>query len=168
MSKLNPVYVALDAHQYNRAIKLASALPDTNVLGKALLAHAYSKSGQRHAALVLLNNILGGHFCELKHEVEYSIEALQERQSAPVQQQQPEPVAAPNNKKGKKGKKKSAPAAKAPPPAPVPTVTVPERDLIDQLTIPPPLPDNWEVLPAAGADKAITDEVRENDYCLVV
>ena len=56
--KLHPIYVALDGHQYNRAIKLGSALPDTNVLGKALLAHAYSKNGQRHNALLTLQTIL--------------------------------------------------------------------------------------------------------------
>ena len=115
MSKLNPIYAALDSHQYNRAIKLPSALPDTNILAKALLAHAYSKSGQRHSALVVLNKILGGQFCELKHEVEYSIEAFHERQqqqTSPAQSSQQDATAA-SNTKGKRGKKNAAPAQKA-------------------------------------------------------
>jgi hypothetical protein len=38
-TKLNPIYDALDAHQFSIAIKLVAALPDSNILGKALLAH---------------------------------------------------------------------------------------------------------------------------------
>ena len=107
-NKLHPIYVALDSHQYNRAVKLASALPESNTLGKALLAHAYSKSGQRYPALVTLNKILG-NFCELKHELENSIEAISEEQqlSKPQAQQHPQNAA---SKKGKKGKKKPSPA----------------------------------------------------------
>jgi hypothetical protein len=161
-SKLHPVYVALDAHQYSRAIKLASALPDSNTLGKALLAHAYSKSGQRYSALVTLHSILG-NFCELKHEVNYSLQAIQERQqqSSKTPMIQPEPVAA-SSRKGKKGKKKPAPVP-APAPkqqAPVVKSDAPQWDLVDQLNTPPSLPENWEVLPPS--EKAITDEVRSD------
>lgn len=165
MTKLSPIYAALDSHQYNRAIKLASALPDNNVLGKALLAHAYSKSGQRHSALVVLNNILGGKFCELKHEVEHSLEAVNERQQqhaggSSQSTAQPQPAAS-SNKKGKKGKKKPAPK-----PSPTPVSVFPkngseESDLVDQLNCPPTLPENWETLPPP--DKDFRDAVSKRE-----
>jgi hypothetical protein len=159
--KLHPIYVALDAHQYNRAVKLAAALRDSNVLGKALLAHAYSKSGQRHSALVTLHKILGDS-CELKHELDYSLLALQEHQqpSSSKAPSQPEPAAAPSSKKGKKGKKKPtpAPAAKQQP-TPASKSDVPQWDLIDQLNAQPSLPEKWE---DPIADKqVITDEVSQ-------
>jgi hypothetical protein len=151
-SKLPPIYAALDSHQYNRAIKLAAALPDSNILGKALLAHAYSKSGQRHSALVTLDNILG-NFCELRLELETSMQAFSPREQSklppPLEQKA-------SSKKGKKGKKK-------PVPVPVAKDQAPSSDektvsLIDQLDDQPSLPENWEVLPPLG--RAITDEVR--------
>ena len=58
MSKLHPVYVALDSHQYSRAIKLSSALPPSNVLGRALLSHAYWKNGQSNSALEVIHSTL--------------------------------------------------------------------------------------------------------------
>lgn len=154
--KLHPIYVALDAHQYNRAIKLGAALPDDNVLGKALLAHAYSKSGQRYSALLTLHNILGG-FCELKHEVECSLQTLKERQQSSSKTiSQPEPQAHSSSKKGKKGKKKPAPVTKQQQAA-CPESDCSGWDLIDQLNTQPALPEKWEDPPA---DKqAITDEV---------
>ena len=57
-NKLHPVYVALDSHQYSRAIKLASSLPETNLLGKALLAHAYYKNGQTVQATEKIDSLL--------------------------------------------------------------------------------------------------------------
>jgi hypothetical protein len=164
-NKLHPIYVALDVHQYHRAIKLASALPDSNVLGKALLAHAYSKSGQRYLALITLNKILSGHFYELKHEADYSLQAVQERlllssSSNNKGPSQPEPATtttSSSSKKGKKGKKK--PVVKQQPAAqPVVKNDAPKWDLVDQLNTPPSLPEQWETLPPA--EKAITHEVR--------
>ena len=132
--KLHPIYVALDAHQYSRAIKLGSALPDTNVLGKALLAHAYSKNGQRHNALltlqtILISNRIPSHlreeapsssgatpskattlfFWELQHEVESSLTSGQQRHQEQHSNQQPSQQQAQQStsgKKSKKGKKK--------------------------------------------------------------
>lgn len=161
MTKLSPIYAALDSHQYNRAIKLASALPDNNVLGKALLAHAYSKSGQRYSALTVLNKILSGKFFELKYEVEHSLEAVNERQ----QQQkggrsqsttQPQSAAS-GNKKGKKGKKKPAPKASPTTAHVSPKNVLDESDLVDQLNCPPSLPEHWESLPPP--DREFADAV---------
>lgn len=141
-NKLNPVYAALDAHQYNRAIKLALALPDSNVLGKALLVHAYSKAGQRYDALVALQSILILHsgissshphfFQELQQEIESCLATCQQRMqdqqlssnsqspTATASQQQPSSHAASNKKGGKKGgKKKPAAASSAPAAKPV-------------------------------------------------
>jgi hypothetical protein len=145
-SKLHPIYVALDAHQYNRAIKLAVALPDSNVLGKALLVHAYSKAGQRYDALVALQSILILHsgissshphfFWELQQEIESCLATCQQRMqdqqlssnsqsptptASQPQQQQPSSQATSNKKGGKKGgkKKPSSAAAAAPAAKPV-------------------------------------------------
>lgn len=154
MSKLHPIYVALDSHQYNRAIKLAAALPDSNTLGKALLAHAYCKSGQRYSSIVTLQKNLG-NFCELRYEVEHSIEAVSAEQNSPKQQPQQEHTT--TSKKGKKGKKKpesttknqrNSSAEKA----------VPQIDIIEELNRQPSLSENWDVLPPS--ENAITDEVR--------
>jgi tetratricopeptide (TPR) repeat protein len=57
-SKLHPVYVALDSHQYQRAIKLCLALPPDHLLGQALLIHSYAKAQQRHLALHTLHRLL--------------------------------------------------------------------------------------------------------------
>jgi hypothetical protein len=164
-NKLHPIYVALDVHQYHRAIKLASALPDSNVLGKALLAHAYSKSGERYLALVTLNKILSGHFYELKHEADYSLQAVQERlllssSSNNKGPSQPEPAATSSSsaKKGKKGKKKPVVKQQPAQPVDVKNDDAPKWDLLDQLNTPPSLPEQWETLPPA--EKAITHEVR--------
>jgi hypothetical protein len=98
-----------------------------------------------------------GNFCELKHEVDYSLQALQEPQQSSQTPSQPEP-AAPSSKKGKKGKKKPAPAAKQQP-APVSKSDIPQWDLIDHLNTQPSLPEKWEDPPA---DKqVITDEVSQ-------
>ena len=162
MSKLHPVYAALDSYQYSRAIKLASALPDSNILGKCLLAHAYYKSGQRYPSIVTLHKILNeltspaNYFFELSWEVKCAIEALEERQ-----QETSKPIVADTSalKKGKKGlKKKTA----TPPPTSVQAqTTIPsdsQVDLLEQLDSLPRLPDDWDTLPAL--QNAITDEVR--------
>jgi len=158
--KLHPIYVALDAHQYNRAIKLASALPSSNVLGKALLAHAYTKSGQPYLAKVTLHQILG-NFCELKHEVENSIQAFHERQQqSSKSSSQPETASNSASKKGKKGKRKPAPAKVS---QNQPTKNdSPQGDLIDQLNTRPSIPEGWEFPPSDK--KVITDEVRRKDH----
>ena len=164
MSKLHPVYAALDSYQYSRAIKLASALPDSNILGKCLLAHAFYKSGQRYQSLVTLQKILSeltspsDYFYELTREVKCAIEALEER---PQELSKPIAAATSESKKGKKGpKKKLAP----PPPKPVQAPTTVRNDsqvdLVEQLDSPPRLPDDWKTLPAL--QNAITDEVRKS------
>jgi hypothetical protein len=164
MSKLHPVYVALDNYQYSRAIKLAAALPDSNVLGKALLAHAYYKSGQRYLSMVTLYMIFGGligdgnYFCELKQEVEYALEAVEDRKQLGSNPVVPEPATTAVSKKGKKGKKK--PAVASQPTSPTKVSKEPDEsflDLLDQLNTQPTLPKNWDVMPPSS--KAITDEV---------
>lgn len=167
MSKLHPIYVALDNHQFSRAIKLALALPDSNILGKALLAHAYSKSGQRYLSLVTIHKILsnittlGNYFWELKQEIEGSLEAIEERdqQETKTANPAPEPPSAKGNKAKKGGKKKPGETAKGP----IPTSSTKEeakplQDLIDQLNTRPTLPVGWDILPSPAL--AITDEVR--------
>ena len=57
-NRIHPIYVALDSHQYAKAVKLASALPPTYVLGQALLAYAYYKSGQSPLALTTTQALL--------------------------------------------------------------------------------------------------------------
>jgi hypothetical protein len=164
-NKLHPIYVALDAHQYSRAIKLALALPDSHVLGKALLAHAYSKSGQRYESLLVLQSILGigssNYFCELQHEIQYSLQARDETSATVVTSTAAAAPDTASNKKGKKGKK----GKPAPRPTPVVAVaaaatTTPKQknwDWIEQLNTPPTLPEKWEELPPP--ETAITDEV---------
>ena len=169
MSKLAPIYSALDSHQYNRAIKLASALPKTHILGRALLAHAYAKSGQRHKALSLLSNdILGDEgFPELQLELKYSI--LETRQedgtgssSSTAATTTSNTATASSAKKGgggKKGKKK--------PPVKAANnnnnnsnsnndtaSAFADWDWIDQLDTPPSLPEHWEdMLPTKDAPR---------------
>jgi hypothetical protein len=160
-NKLNPIYAALDSHQYNRAIKLALALPEANVLGKALLAHAYVRSGQRHMALITLNRVLGETFYELQHELNFDLESTQERyragttaSSAPV-----EPNLAASSKKGKKGKKKPLAAISKTQLQQQQTSTKStawDLDLIDQLDTFPSLPEKLDSFPP---ENAITDEI---------
>jgi hypothetical protein len=160
-NKLHPIYVALDAHQYSRAIKLALALPDSHVLGKALLAHAYSKAGQRYESLLVLQSILGigNSFCELQHEIQYSLQARDETSATAVTTTAAAASDSASNKKGKKGKK-GKPAPRPTPVAAVAATTTPKQkhwDWIEQLDTPPTLPGKWEDLPPP--ETAITDEV---------
>lgn len=69
-NKLHPIYVALDSHQYNRAVKLASALPPSNLLGQALLAHALQRSGAVLKALIAIKQLLWFESVELEYEIE--------------------------------------------------------------------------------------------------
>ncbi|KAG7347212.1 N-acetyltransferase B complex NatB non catalytic subunit [Nitzschia inconspicua] len=162
-NKLNPIYAALDAHQYNRAIKLASALPESNVLGKALLAHAYVRSGQRHMALITLNKALGEEFYELRHELNFDLESTLERFHAVARATTPaaatpEPAPAASTKKGKKGKKKPpAIVPKQNPSPPTESSTVHDMDLIDQLDTFPSLPEKLDSFPSS--ENAVTDEI---------
>eukprot|EP00532_Pseudo-nitzschia_australis_P000896 CAMPEP_0168195588 /NCGR_PEP_ID=MMETSP0139_2-20121125/19937_1 /TAXON_ID=44445 /ORGANISM="Pseudo-nitzschia australis, Strain 10249 10 AB" /LENGTH=127 /DNA_ID=CAMNT_0008119455 /DNA_START=248 /DNA_END=628 /DNA_ORIENTATION=- len=112
-TKLNPIYAAIDAYQFGRAIKLAAALPDSNVLGKALLAHSYTKSGQKYQALVTLHKILIGDasvstvFFELQSILDRQNSAVTPSASTPsAQGSKAEPTT--STKKGKRGKKKPA------------------------------------------------------------
>jgi hypothetical protein len=162
-NKLHPIYVALDAHQYSRAIKLALALPDSHVLGKALLAHAYSKSGQRYESLFVLQSIMGNgdsnRFCELQHEIQYSLQARAETSATVVTTTAAAAPDTASNKKGKKGKK-GKPAPRPTPVVAAATTTTPKQknwDWIEQLNTPPTLPEKWEELPPP--ETAITDEV---------
>lgn len=154
-SKLNPIYTALDSHQYNRAIKLAAALPDSNTLGKALLAHAYSKSGQKHQALIALQIVLG-NFCELQLELEASVQASPLRQQSKVPPLQDQKI---SSKKGKKGKKKQITVVAKEQVSPS---NEKEVSFIDRLDNQPSLPQKWEELPSP--EMAIIDEVRQILY----
>jgi len=156
-NKIHPVYVALDASQYNRAIKLCLGMPKDNLLAQALLAHAYHKSMQRHKAILVLQSILGTEgFQELQLECKYSKEAWDEQQAATNAPAAPQPTTA--SKKGKKGKKKSA--------APTPSTNnnIPTGDsgnnqwsLAEHLASPPDIDENWDKLPPP--ELAIADEV---------
>jgi hypothetical protein len=157
MSKLHPIYVALDSHHYNRAIKLAVALPDSNILGKALLAHAYFKSGQRYSSLVTLNKTLGGFCCELQFEVDNSIEAIAAQQESPKNQTRQEHSTV--SKRGKKGKKRPASKGQG---ASLSEKSAPKIDIIDRLNQQPSLSENWADLPPSKS--AITDEVRLHGF----
>ena len=111
-TKLNPIYAAIDAYQFGRAIKLAAALPDSNVLGKALLAHSYTKSGQKHQALATLHKILigDGSTSSSLSKVFFELQSILDRQNPAVtpsassaQGSKAEPT--PSTKKEKKEKR---------------------------------------------------------------
>ena len=128
---LQPIYMALESHQYSRAIKLCST-QQSSPINRALLAHAFAKSSQRAKALATIQSLfLGGAgggggadsssavcFPELQLELKYAL-ALEEEpelalsnqhQSAQQQQQQTTGGSA-SKKPGKKGKKKGLSAA---------------------------------------------------------
>jgi hypothetical protein len=148
MNKLGPIYAAFDMQQYSKAVKLCLALPASNTLVQALLAHAYVKSGHRYKGLLTLQSILGTkNFPELQLEIKYAMERREESPPQPSPQSQPA-----SRKSGKKGKKKVVSAPTVPDPAPV----IEDWDLVDQLDTPPTLPDDWEDLPPA--DQAFTDD----------
>lgn len=83
-NRLHPIYVALDSHQYAKAVKLASALPANYVLGQALLAYAYYKSGQSSLALTTTQALLGWNdSCASKVEEQDTVQRL-EREPARI------------------------------------------------------------------------------------
>jgi hypothetical protein len=154
-NKIHPIYVALDANQYNRAIKLCLALPKENILAQALLAHAYNKSMQRYKAILVMQSILGTDgFQELQLECQYCKEAWDQQKAAFNTAAAPQALAGP--KKGKKGKKKPALQPGA---ATKTDVALEEQkwSLADHLEATPAIDENWEKLPPT--EKAITDEV---------
>ncbi len=161
-TKLNPIYAAIDAYQFNRAIKLASALPDSNVLGKALLAHSYTKAGQKHQALITLHKILVGG--ETSTSVFFELQSVLEQQNELVTSSQsssssaPSKVEPPSGKKGKKGKKKPAPRSQQQ--QRVTEESGPRVDLIDRLDVAPLIPETIDFLPASQSktNAIITDE----------
>jgi tetratricopeptide (TPR) repeat protein len=171
-TKLNPIYAAIDAHQYSRAIKLASVLPDSNVLGSALLAHSYTKTGQKHLALITLNKVLirgtasPSSFFELQSMLEQqsqdeSSSSLSKLSSA-ASKVEPATV---SGKKGKKGKKKPAAPKQqqqqqrqSQQPA---DEIQPRSDLIDRLDILPSLPEKIDVLSSLSADNQPTDIITD-------
>lgn len=183
-NKLNPIYLALENHQYSRAIKLCLAQVSVSPMAKALLAHAYAKSGQRYKALLTVQSILGkqhtvDYFPELRLEIVYSLEHRHQDSALPsttssISGSTPPsssvgsiPASGGNKKAAKKGKKKGGGAiipATSLPSGPATAIATGEHtvspsvdnwDLIEQLDTPPILPDNWEILPPAV--DAITD-----------
>jgi hypothetical protein len=163
-NKLHPIYVALDNHNFTKAVKLCLAQPPSNTLAQALLAHAYARSGQRYKALLTLESILGREgFPELKLEIKYSLELrLEQQQQGDASAHAPTPAgsaassSAGSKKGGKKGKKKVNAATPTPPTPISPTANdLKDWDLVDQLDTPPTLPDGWDQLPPP--EKALTD-----------
>eukprot|EP00535_Pseudo-nitzschia_heimii_P013376 CAMPEP_0197199968 /NCGR_PEP_ID=MMETSP1423-20130617/34157_1 /TAXON_ID=476441 /ORGANISM="Pseudo-nitzschia heimii, Strain UNC1101" /LENGTH=1130 /DNA_ID=CAMNT_0042653841 /DNA_START=98 /DNA_END=3490 /DNA_ORIENTATION=- len=142
-TKLNPIYAAIDAYQFNRAIKLASALPDSNVLGKALLAHSLTKAGQKHQALITLHKILTGEemksskvFFELQLMLDQQNESISS--SAPISSSATTRTEQASTKKGKKGKKKPSPKQSQQRTAADPQT---RADLIDRFDTTPLIPE---------------------------
>ena len=160
-NKIHPIYVALDANQYSRAIKLCLAMPKDHLLAQALLAHAYNKNMQRYKALLVLQSILGtGGFQELQLECKYCKEAWDIHQLASEgngnSANTAPKVTSAAAKKGKKGKKK-------PTASPAPDIQSTENEpqqqwcLAEHLSSPPGVDSNWDKLPPV--ENAITDEV---------
>ena len=143
-TKLHPIYVALESHQYNRAVKLASALPPSNTLGQALLAHALLKSGAVAKALQVIRGLLWFDSVELDNEIERLGEISVAETTTPKHQ--------PRSKKGAKNAKKRT--AEEPPPV------TPHRDLVDQLETALVLPEGWDQVAKNPDKQVISDEVR--------
>jgi tetratricopeptide (TPR) repeat protein len=177
-SKLNPIYAALDHHQYNRAIKLCLQQPADNIVAQALLAHSYAKSEQRPKALKILATLLLTHtttstttpkdgadedadyFAELRIQNKYAQTGIADSGGASTESAVPAsvtPSGAATRKGAKKGKKKPAPT-KAPIVAvPVAATVTPDWDWVDALDKPPVLPNNFGVLPAGPLPAALND-----------
>lgn len=152
-TKLNPIYAAIDAYQFNRAIKLASALPDSNVLGKALLAHSYTKSGQKRQALITLHKLLIGEetsssriFFELQSVLDQQNELVSP--SATASSSAPSKAEPATGKKGKKGKKKPSLKLQQQQQRRAGGEIQPRADLIDRLDVSPLIPEKIDFLPA--------------------
>eukprot|EP00537_Pseudo-nitzschia_pungens_P001776 CAMPEP_0172369888 /NCGR_PEP_ID=MMETSP1060-20121228/35085_1 /TAXON_ID=37318 /ORGANISM="Pseudo-nitzschia pungens, Strain cf. cingulata" /LENGTH=1118 /DNA_ID=CAMNT_0013094977 /DNA_START=142 /DNA_END=3498 /DNA_ORIENTATION=- len=174
-TKLNQIYAAIDAYQFGRAVKLASALPDSNVLGKALLAHSYTHSGQKDKALVTLHKILigDGPTASSLSTVFFEIESRLERQNAGLDPSAsaasssahgPKSDPTPSTRKGKKGKKKPAPQQQQQQQHSTAAETKqPQQDLVDRLDIMPSAPEKIDFLSdeestTKNISKIITDE----------
>lgn len=157
MNKLSPIYTALENGAYNKAVKLCLAQPANSLLAKALLAHAYGKSGQRYKALLTIQDILGQQYCkdyfpELQLEIKYSLESLSETTAS-----NPTPVVASAKKGGKKGKKKGGVVPSAAEILHAESESSNSSwDLIDLLDEAPQLPESWDRLPSPN--DAPTDE----------
>jgi hypothetical protein len=165
-NKLQPIYLALDNHQYTKAIKLCVQQPPSNVLARALLAHALIKAGQRSKSLQTMAAILDDNiefFPELQWELIYSQQneagdgSSSQQQQQQQQQSQAQPAASVSAKKGKKSgnKKKAAPATATNASAPVAAVSSSQGvtlDWVDRLDKPPQLPENWDRLPSTCVD----------------
>ena len=148
-NKLHPIYVALDAHQYSRAVKLASSLPSDNILGQALFAHALLKSGQTGKALLVLRSLFQSQ------ELDYEIQRLTNTTSSSgavstTTSSLSTTDSSSKRKKSKKGKSKVE--------EPVAAAVLPERDLLDQLETPLVLSEGWDEVKDA-TKPVITDEV---------
>lgn len=147
---LHPVYVALDNRQYSRAIKLCQGLDPSIILGRALMAHAYAKSGQRFKALLTLQALFGSTQCfpELQLTIRYECSPSAQANHA----KKPVSAEAKKTKKPvKKGKKKggsnSTSNSNGIPSTDESLAELPsleEWDLVDRLDNPPSLPDDWE------------------------
>ena len=164
-TKLNPIYAAIDAYQFNRAIKLASALPDSNVLGKALLAHSLTKAGQKHQALITLHRILIGQE-KKSSKVFFELQLMLDQQnqpisySAPVSSSAPTKTEQPSGKKGKKGKKKPPPKQ----PQHRTDVNAQNRpDFIDRLDSTLLIPETISLFPAIGDDSSPSTAYRNSN-----
>ena len=167
-TKLNPIYAAIDAHQYSRAIKLAVVLPDSNVLGSALLAHSYTKTGQKHLALITLNKVLirgtasPSSFFELQSMLEQ--QSVDESSSSLLKFPSAAPKVEPatvSGKKGKKGKKKPAPKQQQQQQQRPTNEIQPQSDLIDRLDILPSLPEKIDILSSLSAENQPTDIITD-------
>lgn len=142
-NKLHPIYVALENHQYSRAIKLCLGLTPSNTGGQALLALAYAKNSQRPEALRQLKRLLpiDQGFPELCLVLKY-VDATSPPEEVPTTLT---PAVSKKGGKKKKGAKQKAstPVAQSV----VSPVTESSLDLIDLLDNPPSLPEDWEKLP---------------------
>jgi tetratricopeptide (TPR) repeat protein len=158
--KLNPIYVALDSHQYSRAVKLCLALPKGHALGQALLAHAYYKSGQRWKALVVLrdNLLFSGSsslgsaliFPELAFEVQHhAIGETEESSSIGCSGGAGSSKTAADLSGRRKGKKKGPTSTSNKASNAQKNTTLPPLDVLDALEQPRfPLHEDWDSLPA--------------------
>lgn len=188
--KLHQVYLALDCHQYSKAVKLASALPPDHVLGKALLAHALQRSGQRYKSLCVIQTLLGKSdwYYELDYELKRCVTAANTESSAgdssnattassAAPNQNPSSSSSSSSKK-KKGKKQGkagggsssnttlASSTNAQSTKNTTAVTHVVPDLVSWLQQPRVTPENWDTVPPTGNDViAITDEVRDGFCC---
>ena len=169
-TKLNPIYAAIDAYQFGRAIKLASALPDSNVLGKALLAHSYTKARQKHQAIITLHKILVGD-SKPTASVFFELQSVRDQQdlilspSASTSAAAPPKADPPSGKKGKKGKKK--PVAKPQQQNTSGGDTQSSIDLIDRLDKPLSMPNKIDFLPSADAESSTPSPADVNPSIII-